>query len=196
LRDGSPAADIFWFEPGYVEDRELFKPKNGWDRIEKDRRWVMRHMRRHPYRGDVEQLLIRYVKSLDQTDPDTAFVQMWSILETITGTVGTSYDETIRRASWLFRDREIESEQLEHLRFRRNQYIHAAKSGNESDQVVYMAKSFVDPHLRQLLRNDFKVESLKEYGEFLALPRTVEILRKRRDQLRRAIRVWGKGGKE
>ena len=187
--DGSPAADLFWFDPNYAGDRKLFGSDGKWKQIDKHRSWAMRQMKRLAYRDDLKNLIARYATALDQPDLDVAFLQMWSILEKITDTIGTNYDETIRRATWVFKQRDIAAEQLECLRFRRNQYVHSARSGEERDQVAYMVKAFVDPHLLRLIRDDFKATSLKDYSEFLALPTNVDTLKKRRDRLQRAIRI-------
>ena len=52
-----------------------------------------------------------------------------------------------------------------------------------------MLKAFVEPHLLRLIRNDLKVTSLKEYGEFLALPTDVNTLRNRMDTFARALKI-------
>lgn len=187
--DGSLAEDIYWYEPDYTGDRKLFEPKKGWKRIERDRRWAMRRMKPHLYRRELEKLFQRYVAALDHANLDVAFLQMWSVLEKITDTVGANYDETIRRATWIFPDGGLAQELLEHLRLQRNLFVHAAKTGDQRDQVAYLVKSFVDPHLLRLIRNDFRVESLREYGEFLSLPRQVAILEKRTRLVARATRV-------
>jgi hypothetical protein len=125
--NGKPAADIYWYEPDYIEDRPLFTPKNGWRTIEKNRRWSMRRTKLYAYRRDLQELIVKYAIALDNADLNVAFLQMWSMLEKITDTERTSYDETIRRATWASQDRDTARELLEHLRFRRNQYVHAAK---------------------------------------------------------------------
>lgn len=167
--DGTLPADVYWFDSNYGGDQKLFCPKKGWDGIEKQRQASMKKLADCPYRQDVEQLIRRFVSALDYTNFDIAFLQMWGILEKVTDTVGANYDETIRRATWIFGDREIASEILEHLRFRRNRYVHAAHSSEQADQIVYSIKSYIEPHLLALIRNDFEVRSLREYGECLAL---------------------------
>ncbi len=185
--DGSPAADFFWFEPDYAGDVALFKPKPNWESLEKQRRWASRKLLHSPYQGDLKRLIIRFVGGLDKPDLDVAFLQMWSVLENVTDTVGDSYDKTIDRATWIFEDRKIAKELLTQLRLHRNQFVHAARSTGDRDQIVYMVKSFVEPHLVRLINNDFRVASIQEYGEFLSLPTNVETLRKRRAMLAHAL---------
>jgi hypothetical protein len=57
------------------------------------------------------------------------------------------------------------------------------------DQIVVMAKGFIEEHLLRLIRNDFNVESFEEYGRFLSLPTNVDILKRRREHLDRAIEI-------
>jgi hypothetical protein len=186
---------LYWYDPDYTEDLSLFQRVDQWPTIEKQRKWALRRMATFGYRQDLEDLLIRYAVALDQPNLSVAFLQMWSILEKITGTVGANYDETIRRTLWLYSDesRPIAKDMLETLRYRRNKYVHSGGSGQQADQVVYMIKSFVGPHLRTLLGNWFKVCSLQDYGQFLSLPTDVATLRERRRKMGIALRVLQKG---
>jgi len=82
----------------------------------------MRRINRLPYRREFEQLLLRYIAALDEPNPNIAFLQLWGILEAITNTVEARYDETIRRAGWVFvkSERPMMREVLESLRHHRN----------------------------------------------------------------------------
>ena len=115
---------------------------------------------------------------------------MWGMLERITNTVGTNYDETINRVVWIFsrESRPIAKDMLQSLRYRRNQYVHAGESRQESDQVAYMIKFFLDPHLLKLIRNSFNVQSIEEYGELLSLPTDIDTLDQKQVKVRQALR--------
>ena len=193
--DGRPVNDdLYWYEPSYTQEQELFKSSNRWEQIEKDRRWAMRKLTVLDYRSDLKALLIRYAVALDQPDMEAAFLLMWSILEKITNTIGTNYDEMIKRTIWSYTsaDRPLAQDILESIRHRRNQYVHSGKTGEYSDQAAYLIKSFVDPHLLKLISNPFKIRILEEYGEFLALPTNVATLEQRRRKLSQALRVLNK----
>lgn len=188
--DGTLVADVYWYQPNYLGDRKCFKPTNGWSNIEKHRRWATRKLRTLPYGRDIEQLIVRYVKALDHVDGDLALLELWSLLEKITDTIGANYDETIERVSWVFKDRKAARQEMNSLRLRRNMYVHSARSGNDSDQATYLIKSFVEPHLIRLIRNDFDVVSLEDYGKYLALPTDVEELKRQKMQRQRAQRMF------
>jgi hypothetical protein len=194
LPDGTPAThDVYWYEPDYPGDQKLHAPtKDQWREVEKHRKWALGRMENLAYRTDLERLLIRYAGALDHANLDVAFLQLWSILERLTDTVGANYDATIRRTTWPYPDRCVAKEQLEVLRFRRNELVHAAKSGQHRDQFVYLTKNFVDPHLLALIRNDYDVDSLEEYGRCLDLSTDLPTLEKQRRHLDRALRFLKK----
>lgn len=187
--DKSKATDFFWFEPHYIEDRKLFSPKHGWKWLEGQRRKITRKLLRNPLKNVASKLVSRYIDALDNANLDVTFVQLWSLLEKITDTVGSNYDETIRRAAWIYADRNQIKEQLDCVRMRRNRFIHSATSGEEVDQATYLLKDVVDLHLLKILVNDFGFASLEEYGHLLSLPTDFETLKKKRRYLDRAIKI-------
>lgn len=188
---GSLAKDVYWYDPGFVADHEVFEPKKGWAKVERGRRWALGRMRHLPYRGDLEQILLRYIGALDNSDLDVAFLQLWGILEKLTDTVGGNYDETVNRAAWIYKDRSVAKQMLEALRCRRNLYVHAATSGQDRDSVALSLKAIIDPHLLRLIRNDFQVQSVAEHGYFLSMPTDPSTLKKRKKQYAMALRFKG-----
>jgi hypothetical protein len=179
----------FWYEPDYTGDQKIFAPPSDWQKIEGDRRSIMKKLQELKYADDILDILGRYLAALDSPNLSTALLHMWGILEKITCTVGASYDETIRRASRLFNRPEIVRDQLEAVRTRRNQFVHAAGASDDASLIARVVKSFVDPHLIQLVFNDFGVDSLEEYAECLSLPRDSSDLKKRTERLQKQM-VW------
>ncbi|WP_254512801.1 hypothetical protein [Anatilimnocola floriformis] len=192
--DGSSATHMYWFEVATGENTKIFHPKDDWKALEKKRRWALKKLATHPFKTEMESLLVRYVSALDHVDYDVAFLKLWSLLETITGT--DQYDQTIKRATWFFGHRRYYRQVLESLRVRRNQYVHAAQQGEGGEYVLYMIKEFIDPHLYRLLRNSFNVSSLHDYGEFLSLPADHDGITKRKRQTDKAARWIKKHVKE
>jgi hypothetical protein len=189
--DGKPVNDgLYWYEPNYAGDQAIFPGDKRWVEIEKSRRWAMGRLRCLPYRSELKALLIRYVRALDEADMDVAFLQMWSILEKITGTIGAKYDETIKKAVWVLakEERPLAGNILGLLRCRRNQYVHSGRvSQEEGEKTVYLIKSLVDLHLGLLLSNVVSAHNLAEYAEYLSLPAERDELLKRRRMLTKAI---------
>ena len=61
----------YWYERGLYRRCPLFTPKAGWGEIEKDRRWIMRRMRRHAYKRDLEEFRIRKRVKLSKVSTPT-----------------------------------------------------------------------------------------------------------------------------
>jgi hypothetical protein len=187
--DGKLVDDVYWYEPSFLEETDLWEPKDGWRQLEENRRHVMSRMKHYGYRKDLESILVRYAVALDNGNLSVAFLQLWSLLEKVTDTIGSNYDETIRRTTWGWEDRQEAAEMLNFLRSRRNQFVHSAAVGKSHDQATYLMKHMLEPHLMRLVRNSFEVESLEEYGKYLSLPSTVDSLEKQKRRLGHALRT-------
>ena len=134
--DGSLAKETIWYNDSYADAQvKPFKPRQGWEILERRRKFVQRRLSRLPYGADLSALFTRYALALDHTDKDVAFLKMWSMLERITLT--SEYDETIKRAVWVVHaeEREVAKERLQYMRYRRNQYVHASKSHGSDDEA-------------------------------------------------------------
>jgi hypothetical protein len=193
-QDKSVVDDLYWFSEDYANDQELFEPKSGWQKIEKLRRRAMKQIRNRAYGADLERIIVRYVNALDHPNLRVSFLQLWSILEKITDTVGANYDEMIARATWGWGERPILKDMLNSLRRRRNQYVHAAAISEDQQTATYLMKGFVDPHLIRLLENQLSVSSFEEYGRSLSLPCEIKELTYRDRMLRNAIKFLNKQG--
>jgi hypothetical protein len=185
----NPVGDFYWYDLEYPHDRSPFAPPGGWETIEKRRRWAVSRLRSLPYSSNLADLFARYAVALDHLDHSVSLLQLWSILEKATDTVGGNYDETISRSAWCFDSPGVASEFLSSLRLRRNRYVHSAQSRGDNEQAARLVKDYVDDHLGRLLRNDFRVKSLREYGEHIALPRMMEELTRQRNRLSTNIRL-------
>ena len=186
---GSIPEEVCWYDPDSSDDRPLFDPGDKWPLIESRRKWVLSCLSRITYADDVKGLLVRYILALDHSDPQVAFLRMWSILERITDTVGAGYDQTIDRALWAYvkESRGIAKDMLDSLRIVRNRYVHSGAGDQQPDQVAYLVKSFVDPHLIRLLANPFGANSIKEHASCFSFPVELAALKRKRAAIPRAI---------
>ena len=186
--DGALDNDAYWYEPDYVEDANIHKPKS-WETLKEAYIQASESIDTLPYKRDLIDLFARYAIALDQANLDVAFLMLWSLLERITDTVGGNYDDTIERAIWFFKDHSIAKQLLRQMRWRRNQFVHSAGSAEDRDQLCYITKSFVDVHSKSLVRNELKINDIKEYGEFLGLPRDQSRLEHLREWYKRAFEL-------
>ena len=187
--DGSLATDSYWYEPDFGGDQPLFRPSTGWvDLVAfiKKAKLLLRHS---PFCSDLQKLLVRYAQALDRPDEDTAFVNLWSVLEAITNTGRASYDKTIARATWIYDDHCEAAEELGYLRMRRNRIVHASASTQDGGSSVHQLKAVVDAHLLNLLTNAYKVAGIQEYASLLDLPRNTADLQARKREINKALRL-------
>lgn len=193
--DGSPACENYWFEPNYHFADEPFQPRGGWKRVEFARKRLVRKLKAQKYAKEVERLITRYASALDTTDFDVGFLQIWSILEKLTNTVGANYDQTVARTTRLFKEEKTHAELLGVMRTRRNQYVHAARSGSGRSLIMYEAKLYVERHILELIHNKLDLSSIEEYAEYLCLPTDSAVLRKRKRWIDAVISTFKKSGK-
>jgi hypothetical protein len=186
---GECVADSFWRDTDPQEDQNLFSPPVPWSELDNLRRRAMRRSVLLPYRRSMEHLLLRYIAALDQRDHDVSFLQMWTLLEYITGTIGGKYDETIERAVCFVTPRGLGRQLLQCVRIQRNRYVHAAHSTIEPDQAAHLLKMFLELHLNILQWNAYRIASLDEYAKILALPCDIATLQTQKKRLSIAIRL-------
>jgi hypothetical protein len=67
--------NLYWFDPDYTRDQDVFRDDAKWPKLESDRRWVTRRLLALPYHRDLEEILLRYIGALDEANPNIAMLQ-------------------------------------------------------------------------------------------------------------------------
>jgi hypothetical protein len=153
-----------------VQSRELSRR---WEQVREDERDVRASLARSAYRESLEDALRRYTRALDLFQWEVAFLGLWGLLETLTGTKPhDSHDLTMRRASFLYPDpeREVHFQTLTHLRHYRNRSVHGGESSATIEAYLYQLKRYVEQLLLFHLTNSYGFGSVEQAGEFLGLP--------------------------
>ena len=75
------------------------------------------------YEKEITNAIIEYGRALDNRNWRTAFLRLWIVLEELTHTCSDGYKVTIRRASFVFKEREYHRQILNHLRDLRNSFV-------------------------------------------------------------------------
>jgi hypothetical protein len=102
--DGPLAHAQFWYEPAYVGRRQPYGPR--WDFLRRQELDAQRQLGKLKYRDELALLLVRRVRALDLPDRESSFLQLWSVLEDVTGTQEARHEDTVRRAAFIFSDPE------------------------------------------------------------------------------------------
>lgn len=98
----------------------------------------------HPYARIIDAALRRYARCLDGAKPDMVLVDLWGLLELLTGTERMRYDDTVDRAAFLWPNRDFHKAVLEHLRLWRNRIVHSSESAYEMETLVFQLKRYVE----------------------------------------------------
>ena len=192
LPTGAAVGETFWYQPSFVP-QPVVDVRPDWNRVIEDASVVRRKHRRDQYASKFRELFIRYARALDGVDFDSTFLKLWSLLEVLTVTTRAQYDQTIKRALFVFREQELNRVLLEHLRDYRNATVHDALSTDLVHNFNWQLKQYVDELLRFHVMWSGRFETWEDAGAFLDLPRDVTALKKRLATSREALRYRGGG---
>ncbi len=184
--DGKPATDAWWYDPEY---RGAVRPHDLQNSIEKLTKYfitVRRLLKRSSYGLELADAIRRYTRALDQTYWEDSFLRLWGVLERLTDTGKEGYPVTIKRASFLFAEREFHRQMLSHLRDHRNRTVHAGRDSDNIETLVYQLKRYVEALIEFHLRNIFRFDSLRSAAEFMDLPHDIALLSDKIKQLSNA----------
>ncbi|MCS4180170.1 hypothetical protein GGQ07_001610 [Salinibacter ruber] len=143
-------------------------------------------LRGHPYRKDLDELLLRYVGALDKRSMASTHLSLWSLLESLTGSPH-GHETVADRALFLWPDDGIQGQMLKHLQWQRNQYVHEDSRREDMETMVFLLKRYVEELLLYHLNSGQDHSSLEEAAQFLDHPRNQETLRAQIDQKKAAL---------
>lgn len=172
-RDGSLAAEVDWIDQQYTGPRSSRKLSQKWEKVRADEDGVRRLLKRSPYRPLLEESLKRYCQALNVADLSRSFLELWSLLEALTGIApDEGHDKVVRRASFVFaeKQRKTHEQVLQHLRRHRNSYIHAGEGSDQIGAYVHQLRGYVEEMLTFHLQRSPRFSSLDEVTQFLDMP--------------------------
>lgn len=187
--NGETASETYWYEPGFPHKPfDVIDVEEKWKRIRQMERQIRKKLARKKHRGELEEALRGYVRALDQQDFNNAFLSLWSLLEKLTNTLLESYKVTVKRAVFLFSDRDFHQQILNHLKRSRNRAVHAGEETEEIETLVYQLKLYVEQLIFFHIYNSFGFSSLRETAEFLDLPPNASLLKGRIKLFQKAVK--------
>ena len=129
----------------------------------------------------------------DETNYDTAIIELWSILEMLTGTLLDRYDVLVRRVSFLGEDVEIDRLVLNHLRCFRNRTVHTGRSSEGRNAAIHQLRSYAEQMLLHHVRNPTRADSIACAMRFLDLSPNVADLKSQANVVKLAIKFRSGG---
>lgn len=190
---GKLATERYWWSAEYAGPRKPIRLAPELERLRSFERLIRRYLAKSSYREDIETSIRRYNRALDSPHWNTAFVQLWGLLEHLTDTTRMTYENTIRRAAFLYRkdERYYNRQILKHLMHYRNRVVHAGYETDEIELHLYQLKRFVE---RLLLFHIFATPSFsrrEDTAQFMHLPADLPELQRQMRLMRRALRYHG-----
>jgi hypothetical protein len=168
--NGNLASESWWYEPQYQGPITVYNEKAKIESMCKYMANFRRLLKKSNYEPDLVHAVLRYVRALDTRDWDDSFLRLWGVLEFLTGTLSNSYKVTIRRASYMFSDREYAHQVLSHLRHYRNKSVHAGSESSDIESLMYQLKRYVEVLIKFHVGNKYRFSSIADAAEFMDLP--------------------------
>lgn len=184
--NGQPAVDSFWLEPGFKKT-EIFRPKDK-HAIQRFSQWAFRKIFSCKYGDCLFTALLRYVRALDESDPNNAFLRLWGALESLSTSGNGNNDSVIKRCSALFKshDFDFHVQTLEHLRTYRNANVHVGEESEDARILCYQLQRYFKHLMSFHLKNANFFNSLDEAKTFLDLPININELHRKSELIQKA----------
>ena len=192
--NGELASEEWWYEPSYIIPVFRFDVHKNSAVMYKRENQIRTQIKRLPYQSELEDILIRYVRALDETSWHNTFLSLWRILEQLV-TPNGNYDRTTKRVSFLFEDVEYHQQVLGHLRHHRNAFVHEGNTSIYFETLAYQTKFYVDLLLEFHFTNRFGFGSLAEIGEMLDSPTDEQTVKETLNVLTKKTRLIEKVAK-
>lgn len=183
----------WWYQPNFKPPPRLPDLSEHWRRFSKAEGSIRRALTRRRDRAQLEEALRAYASALDAPDPESAFIKLWSVLESLTsGGARLSQDDIQRRTVFLSPSNdEFWGRELEFLRDRRNRLAHRLSSDDSVDPTISLQqlRAWVNALLRYHLFEAPRRCSFLEAAQLLHMPRDMKTLRRRRADYEWALSV-------
>ena len=185
--DGSLATEEFWFEMNYLKI-SLYRPKNK-DIFTKNVKFFIKKLNKIKYKEVIKNSMISYVRAFDYQDQSDALFKIWGALEKIiTPKSGNDYAKIVSRCAFLFTEPSYHKELLEHLRIRRNEYVHVGEKADDSKKCCYQVQEYFRASILFHIKNKFMFETIDQANEFLDLSTDIKTLKRKRILYANAIK--------
>jgi len=190
--NGKLATKTWLYEPGYLGPLNPHDMKNSLEGLYNFQHHVRQLLNKNKFKIQVEVALKKYTQALDIYDLESSYLRLWGLLEYLTNTnENESHKDTVKRASFFFKEREYAKQVLNHLRDHRNKAVHTGESNQSIETLLYQLKNFVEVVLEFQIANKFNFSSRKELTQLMDLPVDVSELKRRKTMINHALKFMG-----
>lgn len=185
---GEVAGRTWWYDAAFRPVVQSGDFASTFSRCRDYQRKIVARLTDHPYRDVVESALIRYVRALDLSDAQDAFLRLWSLLETLTAE--STHKIVVKRGAALVKPFQVSHHLLDVLRLRRNEHVHLDKRHPNESAAMFNLKFFTERLLRYHIVNQFHFQSIAEAAAFLDHAAAVDQLPTGMKRMRQAAKFF------
>lgn len=183
---GRLAVDAIWFEPNFKEAKiHVLKYPDDLFRLV---RLKLKRISSSPCQKSLITALVRYARALDEPDPSTAFIKLWSALESLMSPGHGDYAKVVRRCAFLYTESFYHRQVLGHLREYRNATIHSGMDSEDARTNCFILQEYFRTAVNFYIATSRIFTSLDMAHEFLDLSPKREVLEQEMKARRTAIK--------
>ncbi|MFZ6645627.1 hypothetical protein ACO0LO_07925 [Undibacterium sp. TJN25] len=183
---GEPASEQYWYEPNF-SPTDPFIVENQ-DRFQSEVKNWLKFLAKSTYSDRITRALVLSVRALDEPDPNTSFIRLWTALEHLTSSEQADHQAIIRRCSFLSPDPERAALLLNHLRHYRNSSVHNGNQSTYAKRETYLLLNIFRDLVQFHLGTGSLFGSFAETNEMLDLSPNIDVLRKKLILIQRGIK--------
>ena len=184
--NGEIASKNWWYDLDYIAQMDCYDPSRKLSDLNHFFYNFRKLLNKSKYYGDLKTALIRYTQSLDMINWENSFLRLWGILEHLTKNSNEKYDRTIKRVSFLYKEKEYTKQVLKHLKDYRNRSAHADSSNDDIEVYLFQLKRYVEALIEFHLKEYQNFNSLNDATEFMDLPYDINVINKKLKLLKKA----------
>jgi hypothetical protein len=171
---------VVWYNGDFVTAKNPHKV-NKWDNLMASERYVREAIEDSPCSDIFKESLSRLARALDEISYRNCLMRLWGVVETMTLTSNARYEQMIRRAVCTIDgvDAELTAHTLQTIREMRNSIVHADYDASYARGTIRALCDDINLIFRGFLGLSSRLDNIESFGEFLDLPRNVEVLRHR-----------------
>jgi hypothetical protein len=190
---GKLATENVWYEPDFFDSMPT-SAQVYWPQIREYEQLIRRRLRMVGYAERLRNCYIRYTRALDRQDLSVAFQSLWSLLEALTDTGFSSYDVTVRRTLFLYKNPTNHRLILESLRKARNELVHQGQGTHDHnvERVLRQLMGYVHDFFWFYLQVQHGFYDLKGMVELLDTDQDQNLLQERLLEAKRRIKAMEK----
>lgn len=187
---GESSGSDLWYERNYPRNNvEVVDLSNSWDDIKTLKRKIFTKLSKQVDKNTVFDFICEYVSAMDRPDMTEAFVALWRCLERLTFTgKKDSHSETVRRASFIFKESDYHRDILDQMRFIRNEVVHHGKDEPQIKVCVEELRFIVESMLRFHIFNRLGLKDKESVINLLSLSASAELLKSAIELQKKALR--------